>query len=210
MMQQYTCPMHPEVLSDKPGRCPKCGMNLVIKSEEEKPKVTIHGAAVSPVTWKSYAPLIMVVAAIVMVTAALTIVDIRSDTFAVTKTIEYFMIGFFLTFSLFKLIDLNGFAEGYQTYDLLAMHAPVYAYLYPFIEFSFGLGMIVFPASRAVLGLEVFVMILSGIGVLRKMLRHEPVMCSCLGTVLKVPLTHVTLVEDFGMAALALILLVVR
>jgi hypothetical protein len=27
----YTCPMHPEVISDKPGRCPKCGMKLVPK-----------------------------------------------------------------------------------------------------------------------------------------------------------------------------------
>jgi Cu(I)/Ag(I) efflux system membrane fusion protein len=26
---QYTCPMHPEVISDKPGKCPKCGMNLI-------------------------------------------------------------------------------------------------------------------------------------------------------------------------------------
>jgi heavy metal translocating P-type ATPase len=25
---QYTCPMHPEVRQDGPGRCPKCGMNL--------------------------------------------------------------------------------------------------------------------------------------------------------------------------------------
>lgn len=27
----YTCPMHPEVTSDKPGTCPKCKMDLVKK-----------------------------------------------------------------------------------------------------------------------------------------------------------------------------------
>jgi hypothetical protein len=27
--KQYTCPMHPEVVQNKPGKCPKCGMNLV-------------------------------------------------------------------------------------------------------------------------------------------------------------------------------------
>jgi rubrerythrin len=31
MEQTYTCPMHPEVVSDKPGKCPKCGMSLVVK-----------------------------------------------------------------------------------------------------------------------------------------------------------------------------------
>src|SRR5260370_18555001 len=25
---KYTCPMHPEVVADKPGACPKCGMPL--------------------------------------------------------------------------------------------------------------------------------------------------------------------------------------
>jgi len=25
----YTCSMHPEVRSDEPGKCPKCGMELV-------------------------------------------------------------------------------------------------------------------------------------------------------------------------------------
>jgi hypothetical protein len=26
---RYTCPMHPSVVSDKPGKCPICGMTLV-------------------------------------------------------------------------------------------------------------------------------------------------------------------------------------
>ncbi len=33
---QYTCTMHPEVISDKPGRCPKCGMTLVKKVDAKK------------------------------------------------------------------------------------------------------------------------------------------------------------------------------
>jgi hypothetical protein len=33
---QYTCTMHPEVLSDKPGKCPKCGMTLVKKTDAKK------------------------------------------------------------------------------------------------------------------------------------------------------------------------------
>ena len=32
----YTCPMHPEVQSATPGRCPKCGMNLVPRVPEKE------------------------------------------------------------------------------------------------------------------------------------------------------------------------------
>ena len=32
--QQWTCPMHPEVVQDGPGSCPKCGMDLVPKEPE--------------------------------------------------------------------------------------------------------------------------------------------------------------------------------
>lgn len=30
----FTCPMHPEVVSDAPGNCPKCGMKLVPKGSQ--------------------------------------------------------------------------------------------------------------------------------------------------------------------------------
>ncbi len=30
---EYTCPMHPTVVQDKPGSCPLCGMDLVLKSK---------------------------------------------------------------------------------------------------------------------------------------------------------------------------------
>src|SRR6266699_1936375 len=33
---QYTCVMHPEVIQDHPGKCPKCGMELVPVSEDKK------------------------------------------------------------------------------------------------------------------------------------------------------------------------------
>ena len=40
---EYTCPMHPEVISDKPGSCPKCGMALepvtISLDEEDNPEL---------------------------------------------------------------------------------------------------------------------------------------------------------------------------
>ncbi len=33
---KYTCTMHPEVIQDKPGKCPKCGMKLVAIKEVKK------------------------------------------------------------------------------------------------------------------------------------------------------------------------------
>lgn len=32
----YTCPMHPEIVRNKEGECPICGMDLVLKEQEQK------------------------------------------------------------------------------------------------------------------------------------------------------------------------------
>lgn len=31
----YTCAMHPNIVSNKPGKCPKCGMELTLSAKEQ-------------------------------------------------------------------------------------------------------------------------------------------------------------------------------
>ncbi len=205
MEKIYTCPMHPEVVSDKPGKCPKCGMNLVLKENLPLKKVG-DDKGLGVITWKSYLPLLTVVGVILLMTIALSLQDNMLGICSIAKTISYFMIGFFLT----KLMDLKGFAEGYSTYDLLAQKVPAYGYIYPFIEIFFGVAMILMPTSQMLLWAEIIMMAFSGLGVSIKIAKKEPFMCVCLGTFLKIPLTKVTLIEDFGMAFLALIMLYFR
>ena len=49
MQVVYTCPMHPEVKSGKPGNCPKCGMKLVVqKAKATKPSAPAPVKKTSP------------------------------------------------------------------------------------------------------------------------------------------------------------------
>jgi YHS domain-containing protein len=158
----------------------------------------------------SYRPLIVIILLIAASTAALAFGDLRHGDFGLDNVLRYFMTGFFLVFAGFKLIDLKGFAEGYSTYDLIAQRWYGYGYVYPFIELAFGLAMLAGFESRALYAGEFIVMAFSGVGVAIKIAKKERFQCACLGTFLKVPLTKVTIVEDFGMAALALAMLLMH
>ncbi len=191
--------MHPEVRQDTPGKCPKCGMKLVTENSNQG---ELSGLG-------NYMPLVVIISIILLVTVTISYKDFLNNLFSIKSTISYFMIGFFLTFSSFKLMDLKGFAQGYSTYDLLAKKFFAYGYVYPFIEVFFGLAMII-SSAQWILWVELVVMSFSGLGVLIKLLKKEKFQCACLGTFLKVPLTKVTLIEDFGMALLALSLIILR
>jgi len=213
----YTCPMHPEISQEKPGHCPKCGMSLTLSSRTEirdpafrhSGKLQAHPESLSESN-NSYKPLIIIIFLILLTSLTLSAKDILLDTFSLQKFMHYFMAGFFLVFSGFKLLDTTGFAQGYSTYDLLAKRVFAYGYVYPFLELLLGLFYIT-GFTPPLVNLFTFILMgFSGIGVLIKILKHEKFQCACLGTFLKVPLTKVTLVEDFGMALMALLILIIK
>jgi hypothetical protein len=43
----YTCTMHPEIITDKKGKCPKCGMELVKKKVVKIYTCSMHPEVIS-------------------------------------------------------------------------------------------------------------------------------------------------------------------
>jgi len=154
----------------------------------------------------SYIPLVIVLGFILLVSMAISQSDLSIGIPMWQTSIQHFMAAFFIVFASFKIFDLKRFAQGYSMYDLLAKRVYAYGYVYPFIELFFGISMIYNP-SKPILIAEFLVMTFSGLGVVIKLAKKEKFQCVCLGTFLKVPLTKVTLIEDFGMAILALLML---
>lgn len=118
-----------------------------------------------------------------------------------------FMAGFFLVFSFFKLLDLRGFADAYSGYDLVAMRWKPWGYIYPFIELGLGLAYLFRFELMLTNWVALIVMSVSILGVIRSNLRKETIRCACLGTVLNLPMSTVTIIEDGLMIAMAAMML---
>ena len=117
---------------------------------------------------------------------------------------HYFM-GFFLCqFAMLKLFHPLDFAEGFQMYDLVAKKFRLYAYLYPVLELALGLAYLSFSWLFATYLITILVMGIGAIGVVRALKQGLDVRCACMGTVLDVPLSTVTLSEDILMGFMAL------
>jgi cation transport ATPase len=142
------------------------------------------------------------------ITLATLLVQFVSGGFDLQQWMSHFMAGFFLVFSFFKLLNPGGFAEGYSTYDILAKAVPAWGFIYPFIELALGL---LFLTGAWPLGTNIVTFIIMGvstIGVVRSLLSKRQFQCACLGTVIQVPLSKVTLFEDTLMVIMSGIMII--
>lgn len=114
-----------------------------------------------------------------------------------------FMAGFFLVFSGFKFLDLKGFAKAFATYDILAVGWRTYGIIYPFLELGLGLWYLSKLAPAMVAASTILLMGFSSIGVIQALLKKHKIRCACLGTVLNLPMSSITLVEDLTMVLMA-------
>jgi hypothetical protein len=121
--------------------------------------------------------------------------------------LRLFMGVFFLVFASFKLIGFTMFAMMFAGYDIIAKKFRPYAYAYPFIElllaFLYLVDMV--PVLRDLLTL--IVMSVGTIGVAQEIKKRSGIHCACLGNIIKLPLSTVSLVEDVGMGLMALVML---
>ena len=89
--------------------------------------------------------------------------------------------GFFLiVFSMFKFFDIEGFADGFQMYDLLAKPFRGYAYLYPFIELGLGLAYLAHVVPRFIYAATIAVMVFGSLGVLKALRKGLDLECACM------------------------------
>ena len=114
-----------------------------------------------------------------------------------------FMGLFYIIFSFFKILDVKGFSMSFRMYDPLAKQAPIYGYIYPFIEVILGLMFLIRYEVNIALILTLIVLGITTIGVTQTLLNKRSIKCACLGTTLNLPMTEATFIENALMIIMA-------
>ena len=114
----------------------------------------------------------------------------------------------FLLFSVFKLINIDGFAEGLRKYDPLAQKVRMYAMVVPFLELVFALAFLGHFDMPLLYG-AVFAYAAYNAVTIRMALKNGlDTRCACLGTALNVPLSTVSFLENVFMGVMSILMAV--
>lgn len=110
---------------------------------------------------------------------------------------------FLCVFALLKLFNPATFVKGFHMYDAITRQVRAFGYVYPYLELGLGLGYLAHVAPRMVYAATLVLFLYGAACVLLALRRGLDVYCPCMGSILKVPLSTVTLLEDIGMSLMA-------
>lgn len=128
--------------------------------------------------------------------------------FELERFMSDFMAVFFITFACFKLFNVEEFVAAYRGYDIIAKNFRPWAYMFPFLEGALGLFYLLLTDN---LTLNLITLVITGIGAygVRQELKNKSnIMCACLGTIIRLPLSKVSLVENVAMFIMAAVMII--
>ena len=166
---------------------------------EEGANLDIHGDVTIKVSKiKQLKPLFIILGYIFIASILLNYKNWNSSTAMLD-----FMGLFYIIFSFFKILDVKGFSMSFRMYDPLAKQAPIYGYIYPFIEILLGMMFLIRYEVNIALILTLIVLGITTIGVTQTLLNKRSIKCACLGTTLNLPMTEATFIENALMIIMA-------
>jgi hypothetical protein len=159
-----------------------------------------HGMHAEPLeTRREYLKFAGVLAGILLVSLLLS----YSRGWGVGRFMNDFMAVFFVTFAAFKFVNIEMFAAAYRGYDVIARRFTAWAYAFPFIEAGLGFAYLLSNSNPPLNLITMVITGVAGVGVLQELRKKSAIPCACLGTVIRLPLSKISFVEDFLMFIMA-------
>lgn len=126
-----------------------------------------------------------------------------------TEFMRLFMGVFLVVFAGFKFVGYKSFWIMFSGYDIVSKKFPIYGKIYPFLELSLGLAFLLNFSLMITSWILFIVMATASIGVFKEIYKRKTgVYCACLGNVIKLPLSTISLFENVSMASMAGLMLV--
>lgn len=146
-------------------------------------------------SFRDYLPLIYIY---IFTTIATVLMRLFYD-LDLRNSVMVFLGIFSISFSILKLIRVRDFVEAFSEYDFITQKIKAYGYIFPFLEFTFGVYFL-FLIDNLYLELAcVSLFTLNLLSVLNALSKNKKFVCACLGDLIKVPLSYVSLFENITM-----------
>lgn len=178
------------------------GFQEVLDAKYQISAVPQQEVIVDKPSWVAiYKPVLLI---FLYIFSATMLIELTTTAFDPLRWMRHFMAGFFLTFSFFKMLNLEGFKNSYQMYDIIARKFPNWGYIYAFTELGLGIAFLLNFNPIITNSVTFIVMSVSIIGVLQTVLNKKTIQCACLGDVFNLPMSTITIIEDGLMIAMSL------